>query len=272
MSIGSGPPLVLLGGLHGHCEFQRPIIEGLRHDFCVICPSLPGDCPTALADVSSLQSVAAELLHRLAAAGVDKFSLCGISMGGVIGLQMALLAPERFSRLAVIQSFAEYNFLHPRLKQLYDFFNSHRLEKTCIFVSRFTLLGLTIRDLFVDQPSRRQLREFWQRFKRYSSTSPMISSRLKMMRRASLLQRLPELKMPLLLVAAERDLLVQPSHILEIARRVSQAEVITIQGSSHLFPFFHPEKLARVIVPFFKPAGADYLQPEDLAADLRGLS
>ncbi|HEY2932062.1 MAG TPA: alpha/beta hydrolase [Acidobacteriota bacterium] len=252
LSLGSGPPLVFIGGLHGHHEFQRPIVERLRHDFRVLCPSLPGDCPTRISDLESAEAVAGELLERLAATGLETFSLCGISMGGLIALQMALLAPRRVSRLGVIQSFAEYNFLHPRLKQVYDFFTRNRWDRTGTFVSRSALLALTIRDLVIDEPSRPQVREYWERFKRYGSPGRLITVRLKMVRKASLLDRLSELSMPLLLVAAERDVLVQPSHLSEIAKRTPQSQLVMIPASGHLFPFFHPERLAEVIVPFFK--------------------
>src|SRR5947209_1547275 len=82
LSLGSGPPLVLIGGLHGHFEFQRPIAEKLSEDFRVVCPSLPGE-ETADEAPETVEVTACQMLRKISAAGLDEIFLCGISMGGV---------------------------------------------------------------------------------------------------------------------------------------------------------------------------------------------
>ncbi|MBI2820583.1 MAG: alpha/beta hydrolase [Acidobacteria bacterium] len=251
LCAGSGPFLVLIGGLHGHFEFQRPIAERLAADFQVFCPSLPGERSSGNAP-DRLEDVAALLLQRLSAAGVDRFSLCGISMGGAVAMEMALQAPQRVTRLAGAMSFAEYGFLHPRLKRLFDFLLAHGKDKACRRMARFILLILTLRELIVERPRPGMLWRYWKTFRRYHSPGALVWKRLRMIRKLSLLDRLCELRMPVLLLVATNDHLVHPRHSEEMARRIPQAQVRRVAGSGHLFPFLSPKRFTDVLAPFLR--------------------
>lgn len=251
LCLGAGPALVAIGGLHGHFEFQRPLAEELEKNFRVLCPSLPGDAGGDDAPERA-EDVACRLLDTVSAAEMSQFNLCGISMGGALALHMTLQAPERIRRLAVVASFAEYNFLNPELKRLFDFLGRKRLERTGRRIARSTLLALTIRELAVETLRPSTLLPYWERFRKYHSHGDLVWKRLKMIRQIALLDRLADLKLPVLLVAGDRDRLIHPRHTLEMARRISQAQLTITPGSGHLFPFLKPEKLAEVLIKFFR--------------------
>ncbi len=251
LSLGTGPPLVLIGGLHGHFEFQGPIAEKLSEKFRVVCPSLPGEETPAQAP-ETVEETARQLLERASTAGLDKIFLCGISTGGVVALEMALQAPHRVMRVASVVSFAEYNFLHPKLKRLFDYLVAQDLEKTCRRISRSTLLALTVRELLVESTGPSVWLKYWEIFQQYRSPPDLVWKRLKMIRGASLLDRVSLLKMPVLLVAAQRDRLVHPEHAVRVARQIPQAQLKVVAASGHLFPFLRPEKLADLLSSFFR--------------------
>ncbi|HEV8131308.1 MAG TPA: alpha/beta fold hydrolase, partial [Acidobacteriota bacterium] len=165
LRMGSGPPLVLIGGLHGHFEFQRPIAEKLAPDFQVFCFSLPGEERLAESP-ETVREVAHCLLAQASSQELGRYFLCGISTGGIIALEMALQAPQRIARIASVVSFAEYNFLHPQLKRLFDFLLARGLEKTCRRLSRSTLLALTIRELWVERAHTSVMRAYWKCFQK----------------------------------------------------------------------------------------------------------
>ena len=250
LRVGAGPPLVLVGGLYGHCEFQRPIAAALGRDFQVWCPSLPGEEAPDQAP-ETVEETAGRLLEWSWSVGLQQFFLCGISLGGAIALAMTLQAPERVLRLASVVSFAEYSFLHPQLRRLFDFLLESDRETACRRLSRSMLLGLTVRELLLERAPVAAMGEYWEKFQLYRSAGELVWRRLKMMRKVSLLDRLPELKLPVLLVAAGRDRLVHPRHTRQAAARIAHAKLQMLPRSGHLFPFLLPEKLAATVMPFF---------------------
>src|SRR5690606_36568458 len=52
-------------------------------------------------DDFSMATLAADVLAVADAAGVDRFSLAGVSLGGMIGMELALQAPDRLEKLAL---------------------------------------------------------------------------------------------------------------------------------------------------------------------------
>jgi 3-oxoadipate enol-lactonase len=61
---------------------------------------VPGPCTTA--------DLAADVLALLDRLGVERFSYAGVSIGGAIGQQLALTAPDRLEKLVVIASAAQF--------------------------------------------------------------------------------------------------------------------------------------------------------------------
>lgn len=264
LQLGAGPPLVLIGGLHGHYELQRPLAAALAEHFEVWCPSLPGETDPSTAP-ASIQDTAAQILDWAEETGLKDFRLCGISLGGAIALAMAIQKPARVRRLASVVSFAEYLFPHPGMKWLFDTMVGLGWERACRRISRVTLLGLTVHEVWVERAPREALDDYLQRYKLYRSRGELIWRRLKMMRAASLMPSLPQLRMPAMMVAAGRDRLVHPQHMRQAAGQMDQARLQVVETSGHLFPFLRPTELAALLRPFF----LEEADPHPLAAQDR---
>jgi 3-oxoadipate enol-lactonase len=63
-------------------------------------PVVPG--PYTVADLAD------DVLHRLDQLGIDRFAYAGVSLGGAIGLQLAVTAPDRVTHLVVMASAAQF--------------------------------------------------------------------------------------------------------------------------------------------------------------------
>jgi pimeloyl-ACP methyl ester carboxylesterase len=97
---GDGPPVLYLPGADP--EGDDPALALLCEDFLVYRPHHPGfgrsDEDPA---VDSVLDVAFRYLDLLDALGLDRVCLAGLSLGGWIAAQVAVLAPDRIARLVL---------------------------------------------------------------------------------------------------------------------------------------------------------------------------
>ncbi len=94
------PALLLLGSLGTGDELWAPQVRRLRGRFLVIRAGLPGHggAPPPGGPLS-LARLAQALLDELDSLGVGRFSLCGLSLGGMLAMEIAATVPERVERL-----------------------------------------------------------------------------------------------------------------------------------------------------------------------------
>jgi pimeloyl-ACP methyl ester carboxylesterase len=100
-SSGDGPPLVYLHGA-GDLDGWGPALSLLAADFTVYRPDHPGfnrsdDDPS----VDSVLDLAFSYLDLLDALSLDRVRLVGHSLGGWTAAQLAVLVPERVTRLVL---------------------------------------------------------------------------------------------------------------------------------------------------------------------------
>lgn len=103
--MGEGPPLVLIAGLASDGLSWAPVVETLaaRHRLILIDNRGAGRT-TAPLESLSVARMAGDVIAVLDRLGIARAALLGHSMGGLIGIEVALLAPDRISRLIVAAS------------------------------------------------------------------------------------------------------------------------------------------------------------------------
>lgn len=99
--IGDGPAVLALHGA-GTIEGQE-WARGLADRFRVYLPFHPGFGESGSAPhICGMQDMIVHYLRLIAALGLDQPHLLGISMGGWMATEMAVMAGERFDRLVLI--------------------------------------------------------------------------------------------------------------------------------------------------------------------------
>jgi 3-oxoadipate enol-lactonase len=107
---GHGPALVLLHCLGVDRHIWDDTARALSDTHDVIRYDFPGhgDSPVP-ARGYSIEDLSAQLRDALAVAGIDKVSLAGISLGGLVAQHFAAVNPDRTERLILIDTTPRYS-------------------------------------------------------------------------------------------------------------------------------------------------------------------
>jgi (E)-2-((N-methylformamido)methylene)succinate hydrolase len=100
---GAGTPLVLVHGVGGDASNWDGVVERLLPRFRIIRPDLPGHGRSRpLTAPCTAEDLARGVMEAMDAHGVNAAAIAGFSLGGTVALAMALSAPARVQRLALI--------------------------------------------------------------------------------------------------------------------------------------------------------------------------
>lgn len=99
-----GPPLVLLNSLGSSTAMWEPCVGPLSEQFRVIRIDARGHggSPPSPDDSVSLAGLSADVLDTLDELGVERVHLAGLSLGGMVGMWLAIHRPQRIRRLALL--------------------------------------------------------------------------------------------------------------------------------------------------------------------------
>lgn len=104
VSVGQGPPVVLVHGLAGNLNFWGRNLEPLGRSFSVYALDLPGHGGSGHAPEYTLPYAARLIFRFLDHLKVPMASLVGSSLGGLIALETAHTYPDRVERLVLVDS------------------------------------------------------------------------------------------------------------------------------------------------------------------------
>ncbi|HUE12478.1 MAG TPA: alpha/beta hydrolase [Steroidobacteraceae bacterium] len=226
---GRGEPLLLIHGLGSSGADWALQVAALERRFRVIAPDLPG-CGHSAAPRGggSIAGFAASLWALLDHLEAPRVNIVGFSLGGAVGIEMALQRPEAVHRLGLINSLASY-----RLDHWSKFLEAVLPMMLIPLVGMRRAAHFAARRLF-PMPWQRPLRD---RAAQVVSAVP-VSSYLGTGRALigwSAIDRLHHLKSKVLMIAAERDL-TPLAEKRALAARLG-AEFVLVRGSRHGTPF-----------------------------------
>jgi pimeloyl-ACP methyl ester carboxylesterase len=103
METGQGPPLLLIHGWSGVWQHWLENIGHFAASHRVIAPDLPGFGLSPMPDQPlSIPNYASAVARLMDALEIERASVIGSSMGGLIGAQLAIEQPQRVERLALV--------------------------------------------------------------------------------------------------------------------------------------------------------------------------
>ncbi|HEV3257574.1 MAG TPA: alpha/beta hydrolase [Gemmataceae bacterium] len=240
---GEGPPLVLVPGLAGGFGLLGPLARLLAKDFRVISYQLRGedDC-FALRQRFGLADLVEDLGEFLDWQGLECPSLLGVSFGGVLALEFAARFPYRLQHL-VVQG-AGSRFERGLLQRVAGaVLSRYPLPTDNPFVNQFfnLLFGGRQRPGALFQFVTRQC---WQ------TDQSVMAHRFRLVEQFDIRPRLGRIRVPTLVLAGDRDLLVSEQSLRDLCAGVAGNRLVRLGGCGHLAFVTQPCRVADEVKKF----------------------
>lgn len=192
---------------------EIPGLRAVRHDYLAV-PRTLDDLGQAVLDL-----------------GLERFSFCGLSLGGLVGMWLAVHAPERVDRLVLACTAAHFP---PPEKW------AQRAALVREAGSAAPLAEATVARWVAHPTARLRRMAETARADVYAGCCDVLAD-------ADLRGELGRIRAPTLVIAAEHDEATPPEHCAELAAAIPGARFELIAGARHLVNVEQPEAFNRLL-------------------------
>lgn len=254
--FGSGPDVALVHGWGFGSAAWEPVVPALAARCCVHLVDLPG-YGTAPADGANFVQTA----QALSAALPEGTALCGWSLGALLALQAAQLAPQRTGRLILVgatPSFAQRTDWTPaQAPALLDSFTSAVAQDAASTLQRFAALlnqG--------DAQARTLARTLAAGLQADAlPTATTLTTGLGWLRDVDLRAQVPMVTTPTLLIHGAQDPLMPLAAAQWLAGHLPDARLETFADSAHAPFLADPQRFAALVGDFCHAPSSDGQPP-----------
>lgn len=248
---GAGTPTLLLHGLGNSGRAWTDQVGALlRLGHRVIVPDLLGHGASSNAPEHITPHLQAqELIALLDHLGLASTQLIGLSLGGMIALELACTYPDAVDKLVVAATFASMNSA-ARHHQLDEWVENLCQPDGCL--KRFkTTWPQLVGSSFAASSQGQSLYQAWH------AQAAMQRARCQIhwcegMKTYDPSDRLSHIQAPTLVLAADGDRISPPGEAEAIARRIAHAQLITFPGDGHVFNVSHAPAFNRALSGFLQ--------------------
>lgn len=250
---GEGESLVMVQGLatdHLGWMLQVPAFSEqyrvITFDNRDVGQSKQADGPYEIADMARDALTLADHLE------LDTFHLLGMSMGGAIAQEMALIAPERLRTLTLVVTFAgggnwaiERSRLWAEIRGLLD--HETHLDWLLLF-------GMS--EQFYESAERIAYSKQLMRANPHPQSTEAFQRQIEASGRHETRDRLPTISVPTHVIGAEHDTLVPVWKSKEIAELIPDADYSVMPGAPHALNMERAEEFNEMVLGWLRSAGA----------------
>jgi 3-oxoadipate enol-lactonase len=191
-------------------------VEALR-GFEVVRIEHPGHDGAPMEDVRDVRALALRVLGLVAS---ERFSFVGLSLGGAVGMHVALEAPERLERLVLAATSARFGTPETWDERIAVARNGGMEAVADAVLPRWFTPGFDdvqrFREMLVSTPS-----DVYVRY-------------CEILREYDVRGGLGRITAPTLAIAGEEDPTSPPEHLEAIAAEIADARVVVVPGAAHL--------------------------------------
>lgn len=240
---GGGVPLLFLHGLGSSSRDWAAQVDHFVDRYRVLRMDLRGHGRSERGEGPySITQFARDVAVFLRKRAVGAAHVVGLSMGGMVALELAASAPQLLRGLVVVNSVADM-----RLRSWHDvwFYVSRRLAVQTLGMRRVG--QLIARKLFVKPDQEDLRRTFVERWAQNDKQAYLWS--MDAIMRWSVTSRLDRIDVPTLLVSSDEDYtpVVEKE---QMATRMPQAELAVVNDARHALPVERPDEFNGILDDF----------------------
>jgi pimeloyl-ACP methyl ester carboxylesterase len=266
--VGEGPPVLLANGLGGSWKAWSHQIDYFEDRYRFVSWDYRGlyrSGPPADRDALRIEDHARDALAVLDAEGIEQTAVFGWSMGVQVALELFRRAPHRIKLLVLINGVAgrpwESAFNVPRLGAVIPHALSLvrsvpgitqsvtervvRWPETVTWAKRVGLAGQTL-----DEEIFAQLASSFAEL-----DMDLYVHTLELLGEHDAWDVLPEVDVPVLVIAGDRDLFTPRAAAERMVRQIRGAELLVVPGGTHYLAVEYPELVNLRIEKFFRERG-----------------
>jgi len=244
--LGSGAPVVLLHPFPAHRDLWKPAAQALLTRYRVILPDLRGHGDSGVGEgPATMEKHALDLEGVLRAEGVGRALFAGVSIGGYALFEFWRRFRGRVAGLVLCNSKAQADTAEGRAARLQAATDVLERGTEPFFESMVPkLLGKTTLS------TRPDLVEGALRMMRRMSAEDVAAVQRGMAERPDSVETLKTIKVPVLVVTGDEDVLTGIGEAELMRRHIPGAEMKVISRAGHYSPWEQPEEAGRLLREF----------------------
>lgn len=220
--------LVLVPGLGSDAAVWRPTVDALGSDHdCRIGNTFKAD---------SLRGMAADIL----AGAPPRFALAGVSMGGMVALEMIRLAPDRVTRLALFDTNA-----YPDTPEQSG--RRRATDAAMLATDDLRALSAPFIAFMVHPRAERAVHDALADMTMRVGADAYVRQNRAVAARADLRPVLPGIAVPAMVAVGAQDLMTPPALAREMQEAIPGATLSVIPDCGHLPPIERPDATAALL-------------------------
>ncbi|GGI08164.1 alpha/beta fold hydrolase [Egicoccus halophilus] len=259
--VGTGPETILFShGLLWDRRLFEPQVAALRADYRCIAYDHRGQGRSAVPSEATIPTdlLAADAIALVEALGVGPVHVVGLSMGGFVGMRLAVWRPDLVRSLCLIETSAdpEPRPNVPRYKALNLVV---RLAGARAVSSR--VLPIMFGRTFLDDPDRAAERDRWRGILE-SNAKSVTKSVNGVLQRPSFADQLAHIEAPTVVVVGDEDVATTPAKAQRMVDRIPGARLVRIPAAGHSSTIEQPEAVTAAIRSLLTEASDGAPSPE----------
>jgi 3-oxoadipate enol-lactonase len=243
--MDAGRPLIMVHSLGVDSTMWTLQLEELSKIRRVLTVDLPGHGnSSATPGPYSIEDLGRDVLDVATDAGMSRFELCGISLGGLIGLWLAIHAPDRVLSLVVANTAARIgsaDFWQDRIRAV---------EQGGMAVIRDQVVARFFTPEFAERDP-----ETVARINRiFAGTDPVgYVACCAALRDDDLRSSVPSIRCPTLIVVGKADSATPPADSVWLSERIPESRLRILPEAAHLSNLEQPAAFTATVSDFLAP-------------------
>ena len=229
-------------------EMFDSMISELAKDFHVVAVDIHGHGQSGYRDSLTLDDMTNDFYRLIEKLDLSSVTWFGYSIGGMLGMRLALAHPEKVDSLILMATNAHLDA--PEIKQqtlqLWEMFrDGHRAD-----IAEPALQFFFARKTYENQPEL--VERYRNKLVNFKEVSGMFAAALAVFERDDIGDKISAIKVPTLVIAGREDVTATPQEAEFIASSIPNAQLKIVEDANHLLAVEKSGEVLEIIRAFLK--------------------